>query len=334
MMPQQQGMSQQYVGYGAMHAGDPRKVGRMAAGFTDFKQRFSCCGLMMLWGMPLLAYLITSLYAMFLDTFTSCFLTGIIVVPLAVLWSASWCFRPLAVWSFRPLDLIFAVMLGQLWGGYIHNSFIMPHEDITNLNTYPNVQPDLYQGQQLMDAGVIEFVEGSHLDLSKSLGFKNEDTYCIAPIVGPTQNASSRMATYDFWAVGKNCCSGHSPDYHCGEHNNPRAHKGLRLMRDDERSFFRLAVEEAKATYNIEATHPIFMYWMENPQNEVSQYEDTGMSRYFLGAVVFGIFQLVDVLFVCAFFTGMLPTWMTRCCSCASLWNPDERTPYSGLGPV
>jgi len=196
------------------------------------------------------------------------------------------------------LCILMAMLIGFMWGDHIHTRFIRPYDDLVNLNNYPSVHPGQYTGQQLMDAGQIDFVAGSHLDLSKSIGFKNEDIYCVAPIVGPEQNAgnASKLATYDFWAVGTNCCSGHAADYHCGEFNNPSAHKGLRLMRDDTRNFFRLAVQEATAAYNIEANHPVFMYWMTDPAFEVNAYKEDGYNAFYLGVFFFGLGMLALII--------------------------------------
>ncbi len=93
----------------------------------------------------------------------------------------------------------------------------------------------------------VYFADNTRLDTSRSMGFKNLDLYCVAPIV----NGNSALESYDFWAIGLNCCSGVSSDFRCGEWNNPHARSGLRLMRDDQRPFFRLAVQQAAAAHKL-----------------------------------------------------------------------------------
>merc|ERR1719502_1744702 len=112
---------------------------------------------------------------------------------------------------------------------------------------------------------MIQFTKGSSLWLQRSIGFKNEDVYCVAPI----RSANNTQSTFDFWAVGINCCSGHAPDFQCGEFSNPMARSGLRVMDLQARDNFRLAVKEAEAAFNIQAPHPVFMHWMMDPQAEV-----------------------------------------------------------------
>jgi len=175
--------------------------------------------------------------------------------------------------------------LGITVGGANFARNLQPYYDVANLNSYPAVDPSQVKGQQLMDAGRMVFKPGSQLDLRYSMGFRNVDLYCVAPVTigNSTKGELPPLANYDFWAVGLNCCSGESPDFHCGEFSNPRAHAGLRLMRDQLRPFFRLAVQQAEAAYNIKAMHPIFLYWLQDPTVEMMAYEEEGYKYFMLG---------------------------------------------------
>merc|ERR1719408_1104993 len=133
------------------------------------------------------------------------------------------------------------------------------------------------------------------------MGFKNLEIYCVAPIVA----GKEVLPTYDFWAVGVNCCSGNRADFHCGEFNNAHAGAGLRLMRDDQRSFYRLAVQQAEAAYNIRADHPLFFYWMQDPVAEVAAWMDEGYKWFLLGIFSHFLLQLVLVIIACLAFSKL-----------------------------
>mmetsp|Transcript_72956 Transcript_72956/g.144573 ORF Transcript_72956/g.144573 Transcript_72956/m.144573 type:complete len:144 (-) Transcript_72956:49-480(-) len=128
--------------------------------------------------------------------------------------------------------------------------------------------------------------------------FRDIDLHCVAPvgIQNGTDGKMPVLGNYDFWAVGLNCCPGESPDFHCGEFSNPRAHSGLRLMRDELRPFFRLAVQQAAATFNIQAKHPIFLYWLQDPTKEMNAYQEEGFKYFTLG--IFSYFSIQFFLVV------------------------------------
>lgn len=180
--------------------------------------------------------------------------------------------------AFLTVTSMLAWILGFCIGDSNFHSFMRPYYDINNLNVYPSVDPSKFGGAQLMDAGMIQFTKGSSLRLDKSVGFKNDDIYCVAPIV-----SGKNQTTFDFWAIGTNCCSGHMPDFKCGEYTNPMARWGLRLMDDSKRDMFRLAVKEAEATYNLKAPHPVLLYWLSDPTAEVNAYQDDGFKFFTMG---------------------------------------------------
>lgn len=199
-----------------------------------------------------------------------------------------------AMWyNFSTLALLIAVITAGVVGDMNFWYSMQPFYDIENLNTYPNVDPGTWEGQRMMDAGRVYFSEGTKLDTKLAMGFKNLDLYCVAPIVN-----EGTPASYDFWAVGLNCCSGVAADFRCGQFNNIHARSGLRLMRDDQRPFFRLAVQQAESAYGVKANHPLFFYWTQDPVADMNVYRDDGFKYFLLGIFTHFAFNLFCV--VCA----------------------------------
>merc|ERR1712232_944260 len=137
------------------------------------------------------------------------------------------------------------------------------------------------------------FTRESKINESLSIAFKSDNVYCVAPIVSNTEH----LASYDFWAVGVNCCgAGDKPDFHCGQRSNPSAHAGTRLLSADQRAFFQLAVTKAEVAYRIQALHPLFFYWTEDPLADSNKYQDNGLKFYLFWLMMFFAIQLFMVI--------------------------------------
>jgi len=188
--------------------------------------------------------------------------------------------------------LLLGWTIALILGNANFRSNMQPYYDITNLNTYAGVDPAKTHGQTLLDAGRVIFSRTARLDITKSFGFKNDNTYCVAPIV----SSREKLASYDFWAVGVNCCSGNRADFQCDKYDSARAHAGLRLMDGGQKDYFRLAVEQAEAAYNIRAGTPLFFHWTEDPIGETNRYQDSGFKSYILAVLIFFAVQLFLVV--------------------------------------
>lgn len=207
--------------------------------------------------------------------------------------------RDPAWFTFCAVTCLLACIAAVIAGDYQFNMYMLPYYEIQNLNTYPSVNPARETGSQMLDAGKVYFAEGAGLDLHRAIAFRSGDLYCAAPIV----SGEELLSTYDFWAVGINCCSGVSADYRCGQFDNPYARSGLRLMREDWRRYFHLAVKQAEAAYGLRATFPLFFYWIQDPVKEVNLYLRLGTKAWYVGILVHLGCQIFAVLICLVFFS-------------------------------
>merc|ERR1719316_2422034 len=111
---------------------------------------------------------------------------------------------------FLFLTSLVALILGPTLGNMNFWENMQPYYDLQNLNDYALVDPTRMRGQQMMDAGRVQFLQNATLDLRKAYAFQNQDTYCVAPITMYSSDLGSAtpLNVYDFWAVGINCCAG------------------------------------------------------------------------------------------------------------------------------
>lgn len=196
---------------------------------------------------------------------------------------------------FLAVACVLAWVLGLTCGMLNYSQNMAPYFHLHDLNVVQGVDPATSGGQEFLDASTIVFNNGSHVDQSLSLAFKDSTLYCVAPItVG-----SLPFATYDFWAVGTNCCNPFGGQFWCGgQVSNPDAHSGLRLMNENERPFYRLAVEQAEAEYKIVGRHPLFFHWVLEPTGKMEGYRHSGWKMMGIHALWYLIFQCILVYVV------------------------------------
>lgn len=173
-----------------------------------------------------------------------------------------------------------AFVSGCLFGNLNYWYYSHTFYTVSSMKSYSNINPTESNGVRLMDAGKIYFSDNARLESAMGMSFTTLDTYCVAPIIDNTPNSS--LASYDLWAVGMNCCSASNPYFGCGEYNNPHARAGVRQTFEEQRLYFRLAVQQAEAAYNIEAKNPIFFYWVQDPDYEVSKLFHMGYKYWVL----------------------------------------------------
>lgn len=207
-------------------------------------------------------------------------------------------YRFLSIASF--FAIVIAIILGGINFGSMREAF-----ELQSLNTYTNVNPAAYLGQQLVDAGRVAFTESSYVDVTKSMAFKETDTYCVAPVVSPSTTSKTNL---DFWVIGKNCCSTSGADFHCKGYMDQRYKGGLRLMNDAERPYYRLAVQQAEAKYKVSTHKPLFFVWSTDPIDYTKEVLRNGTKMYYLGIIAAIIFQFFFVVATTLVFAKVLPS--------------------------
>jgi hypothetical protein len=194
----------------------------------------------------------------------------------------------------------FASVFAAAFGNWVFALKMNSYFDLHSMNTYSGVNPMRVKGAMVSDAGRAYFSMNAHLDQKKAIAFKHMDTYCAVPItVG-----DDKLPNYDFWAVGMNCCD--EGKFHCGaDWDNFRARSALRLMDLDQAPFYRLAVQQAEAAYDISANHPVFFHWTQDPVKDINDRKHFALKMFFIGSGTYFIANFCAVVYATFAFAKM-----------------------------
>lgn len=188
-------------------------------------------------------------------------------------------------------------------GYWMYKTNIYSYDDLVS---YVDIDPAKDAGTSYMDSGHVYFKENSYVLRNRFAKFHNGDTYCAAPIVnGPFKKSASTTnavngyvipasGSYDWWAVGTNCCNDRgASNFTCGEINNPLSRSGMRLLSDNQRPFYVLAVQEWAATYGLPVKHPVFFHWVKDPIATEGQDERDARDDFWACLGYFALFSFI-----------------------------------------
>mmetsp|Transcript_66888 Transcript_66888/g.116374 ORF Transcript_66888/g.116374 Transcript_66888/m.116374 type:complete len:314 (-) Transcript_66888:62-1003(-) len=185
--------------------------------------------------------------------------------------------------GFMLASSLIAWFAGVALGEHNFDVNLKPYYDMASLKSYPSVDPAELDSRAIADAGRVFFSHGSHLDLDRAANFRNMKTYCVAPVIA----SGKRLASYDFWAVGVDCCSNTPGSFVCGEAKNTKAAAGMRILDDELLPYYYLAVKQAQVRYNMTSKHPLFFTWMADPIANLNEYRDRGLREYLFWVFLF-----------------------------------------------
>lgn len=192
--------------------------------------------------------------------------------------------------------LWFTIFYGCLQADKAYWRFAKSYYDFQDMASYINIDPSSDRGQTYMDAGQVYFKEGTQVEVSKAIAFQEDEIYCVAPIVQQTLDSGGssdgnslsgnalklpKSGTVDFWAVGINCCDPSGLNFKCGESQNGMARAGIRVLRDDARPFFLMAVQEWTAWLQLPSKHPLFFHWVQDPLVQVDNMWFNAMKMFY-----------------------------------------------------
>eukprot|EP00933_Yihiella_yeosuensis_P072610 TRINITY_DN81050_c0_g1_i1.p1 TRINITY_DN81050_c0_g1~~TRINITY_DN81050_c0_g1_i1.p1 ORF type:complete len:357 (-),score=46.62 TRINITY_DN81050_c0_g1_i1:34-1074(-) len=225
--------------------------------------------------------------------------------------------RPCRTWIVTAISLWAGLMTGCVIGSNYWYMYTAKYFEWKDMASYVDINPSQDKATPFMDAGTLYFKDGTQILDKKALAFRNGYTYCIAPVyldsllplgnetksqLTPSGFVIPRSGTVDFWAVGTNCCGTSGTPFTCGAVKNPMARSALRVLDEQNRLMYQLAVQEYAATTGLPVKRPMFLYWVEDPLVEMDKYSDTAANglwinllMYFFGALL-GSYFLHSVL--------------------------------------
>lgn len=169
------------------------------------------------------------------------------------------------LWISLGVTLLTAAIASTCVGLYIHDEFACFPSFYANSRLYAGMVPS-QPSSAVFDAGRITFTSETFVDTNHSTAFVSETgfVYCIAPV---REKIAAREV--EFWAVGVQCCSAESGNFHCDQAQDPEAHAGIRIFdnngffAESRKDFYEQSRKKAEATFGlVSAANPMYVRWV------------------------------------------------------------------------
>eukprot|EP00927_Polykrikos_kofoidii_P015720 TRINITY_DN17025_c0_g1_i1.p1 TRINITY_DN17025_c0_g1~~TRINITY_DN17025_c0_g1_i1.p1 ORF type:complete len:346 (-),score=19.72 TRINITY_DN17025_c0_g1_i1:231-1268(-) len=211
-------------------------------------------------------------------------------------------------YTYLAIMVCIAAIWGTCSGMDIYQKYSKPYYQIEDMKVLAHVDASKELGQNLLDSGIVYFASGNVIDQTRSWHFKHETTYCVAPIVASGE--SGKQKSFDVWVVGKDCCSIGGSNFRCGDWAVNGARSAIRSLDDQSVKFYRLAVQQAEALYDVTSTNPVFFYSSVDPMNEVHGWRTHAFNRFCYSAEEFFVLSLITIsITLCGFaYLGRAPS--------------------------
>lgn len=183
-----------------------------------------------------------------------------------------------------------AAVAGMLFGGLNYCYYGWPSYSLDGLRTYTDLDATDVPGQRLMDAGRVTFVQNTRL-----LAHHNQTGWQQGhPNAWASRPVGCRRGMLQSWAE----------QLHCGDFHSPKAKSGLRVVDESQLRFFRLAVQQAEAAYNLEVGQPMFFTWLEDADKTLENFFHLSFKNFVVANVYHMGFNTVCLLAFVVFFAG------------------------------
>ncbi|CAK0871501.1 unnamed protein product, partial [Prorocentrum cordatum] len=197
-------------------------------------------------------------------------------------------------WQFYTVAMcLVAIVAATVVGVFTYGEFLGKYWNARGSHSYANVLPS-EDAAGYADAGKLVFAEEARLDVSRALGYKDVNVYCVAPVLD-----DAPLAEVQFWAVGVDCCEQRG-SFDCDDAWDSDARSGVVVSPlHGWHSQYALAVRQAEHAFELaSAQEPVFVRWVVDPEKVTRNYFHFGVGILVVAVAAYGVLSCVVAHFL------------------------------------